>query len=176
MSISDHFSLPYIGMKDGFHRYTFSAGNDFFAAFPNSPVTDGFFEIAVDVDKRPGLSELTFDVRGHVAAICDRCLADIKLPAQGMYNILVKVGNDMSDDDEVIFIRDDQSHLDLAQIIYEFICVSLPLVNIYDCDNELPRVCNDEVLNKLKQTSENTEEEQKNGSIWDSLKNLNTDI
>ena len=155
MSISDHFSLPYIGMKDGFHRYTFSAGNDFFAAFPNSPVTDGFFEIA---------------------AICDRCLADIKLPAQGMYNILVKVGNDMSDDDEVIFIRDDQSHLDLAQIIYEFICVSLPLVNIYDCDNELPRVCNDEVLNKLKQTSENTEEEQKNGNIWESLKNLNTDI
>ena len=141
MSISDHFSLPYIGMKDGFHRYTFSAGHDFFAAFPNSPVTDGFFEIAVDVDKRPGLSELTFDIRGHV-----------------------------------IFIRDDQSHLDLAQIIYEFICVSLPLVNIYDCDNELPRVCNDEVLNKLKQTSENTEEEQKNGSIWDSLKNLNTDI
>ncbi len=176
MSISVHFLLPYIGMKDGFHRYTFSAGNDFLASFTNSPVTDGFFEIVVDVDKRPGLSELTFDIKGHVASICDRCLADIKLPAKGIYNILVKVGNDASDDDEVIFIRDDQSHLDLAQIIYEFICLSLPLVNIYDCENEVPKVCNDEILNKLRNTSENIEEEHKKGTIWDSLKNLNTDI
>jgi uncharacterized protein len=176
MSISHHFSLPYIGMKDGFHRYTFNAGNDFFAAFPSSPIKDGLFEIVVDIDKRQGLSELTIDVKGHVAAICDRCLAEIKLPAKGIYHILVKVGNDTSDDDEVIFIRDDQSHLDLAQVIYEFICLSLPLVNIYDCENEVPPVCNDEILNKLKHTSESTEEEQKNESIWDSLKNLNTDI
>jgi len=176
MRISDHFSLPYIGMKDGIHRYIFTAGNEFFNSFPNSPISDGLFEVIVDVDKRPGLSELKFTIKGHVAAICDRCLADIKLPANGNYHLLVKVGNENSDDDEVIFIRDDQSHLELAQIIYEFICLSLPLVNIYDCENEVPKVCNTDILNKLKQTSESETEESNKKDIWESLKNLKTDI
>jgi len=175
MSISDHFSLPYVGMKDGVHRYNFIAYNDFFASFPDAPVKEGRFEIVLEIDKRPGLSELTFNVEGQVKAICDRCLAYIMLPARGDYSILVKTGNEISDDDEVIFIRDDQSHLDLSQIVYEFICLSLPLVNIYDCENEEPRVCNDEILNKLRNTSENITAEQKNDTIWDSLKGLNTD-
>lgn len=175
MSISDHFSLPYIGMKDGVHQYRFTAGNDFFSNFENSPVNEGEFNIMLEVNKRAGMSELDFKIDGYVAATCDRCLAEIKLPVHSEYNILVKVGNSVSDDDEVMYIKEDQSHLDLSQLVYEFICLSLPIVNIYDCDNELTRVCNDDVLNKLKNRTEETEDAKLKGNIWESLKGINPD-
>jgi hypothetical protein len=48
-------------------------------------------------------------------------------------------------------------------------------VNIYDCDNELTRVCNDDVLNKLKNRTEETEDAKLKGNIWESLKGINPD-
>lgn len=175
MSISDHFSLPYIGMKDGFHSYLFEAGNDFFAEFENSPIVDGTFSIKVDVDKRPGLSELTFYIDGKVAATCDRCLADIQLPVCGEYDLLVKVSNTEVNDVDVIYIKDDQAHLYLGQVIYEFVCLSLPLTNIYDCASDIPKPCSEEVLNKLNTSDIATEEPNQTLNIWNSLKGIQLD-
>lgn len=174
MSISDHFSLPYVGMKDGIHSYVFEAGHDFFAEFENAPISDGIFTIVVDIDKRSGLSELTFNIEGHVSATCDRCLADIRLPVLGQYELLLKVSNTGTDDDEVIYIKDDQSHLYLGQVIYEFICLSLPIINKYDCDNEIPKPCNEEVLEKLN-TSEKIETSNQTLNIWKGLEDIQLD-
>lgn len=173
MSISDHFSVPYIGLKDGIHSFVFDAGNDFFAKFEHSPVTEGSFVIRLDIDKRPGLSDLTFNISGHFATTCDRCLSDISLKTKGDYHLLLKVSDITSDDDEVIFISADEATLRLDQVIYEFICISLPLINVYDCENEIPRPCNDEVLNKLTTSSEEPDTNENN--IWGSLKGLNLD-
>jgi len=174
MSISDHFSLPYVGMKDGFHSYEFEAGNDFFAAFENSPVNEGTFRILVEVGKRAGLSDLTFKIEGQFAGTCDRCLADIQLPASGVYHLLVKVGNVVSEDDEVIYIKEDETTLYLAQVIYELICISLPLINKYDCESEIPKPCNELVLSKINTTSL-PESTSKVGNIWGGLSGLNLD-
>ena len=174
MSILEHFSVPYIGIKDGLHQYQFKADSRFFALFVNSPIVDGDFDIVVNVDKRTGLSELDFEIDGHISALCDRCLADIRLPVSSKNNILVKVSNKTSEDDEVIFIREDHSHLDLSQIIYEFIVLALPLMNIYDCENEEPRKCDMRVLEKLSEdVIEDTE--PTTNKIWENLKDINLD-
>jgi len=174
MSILEHFSVPYIGIKDGLHQYQFKADSRFFALFVNSPIVDGDFDIVVYIDKRSGLSELDLEIDGHVSALCDRCLADIRLPVSSKNNILVKVSNKTSEDDEVIFIREDHSHLDLSQIIYEFIVLALPLMNIYDCENEEPRKCDMRVLEKLSEdVIEDTE--PTTNKIWENLKDINLD-
>ncbi len=172
MSISKHFSLPYIGLKDGIHTFNFVANKDFFAEFPNSPIKDGSFEILLEVDKRPGLSEFNFDISGYANAVCDRCLADIKLPVTGTYRIIIKIGNSHAEDDEVIYIKDDESHIDLSQIVYEYICLSMPLVHVYDCASEIPRVCNDEILNKLNPLTEPEGGDLPNGKLWENFKNI----
>lgn len=174
MQISDHFSLPYTGMKDGLHRYTFVAGDEFFRNFPDSPIQKGDFEIVVSVDKRPGLSELDFDITGRMATVCDRCTADIMLPVRGSYHLVAKTGNEESDDVEVIFIREDQPNLDLSQVIYEFICLSVPMVRVYACEKEEPGVCNQEVLARLQKDSHEGGSEAQ-GTVWDALKKFSDD-
>lgn len=174
MSILEHFSIPYIGIKDGLHQYQFKVDNSFFAIFENSPIKEGDFDIIVNLDKRSGLSELDFEIDGHISALCDRCLADIRLPISSRNHILVKVSNKISEDDEVIFIKEDHSHLDLSHIIYEFIVLAMPLMNIYDCENEEPRKCDMNVLKKLSQdTSEDIE--PTTNKIWENLKDINLD-
>lgn len=174
MSILEHFSIPYIGIKDGLHQYRFKADNSFFAMFENSPIKEGDFDIIVNLDKRSSLSELDFEIDGHIGASCDRCLADIRLPISARNHILVKVSNKISEDDEVIFIKEDHSHLDLSHIIYEFIVLAMPLMNIYDCENEEPRKCDMNVLKKLS-IDVIEEAEPTTNKIWENLKDINLD-
>jgi uncharacterized protein len=172
MGVSNLYSLPYLGMKDGLHKYHFTAGNDFFAAFEHSPIHQGDFEINLEVDKRGYLSEFVFEISGKAKAVCDRCLADINLPVAGHYVLHSKLSTEEVEDDEIISIKPDQSHLDLSQYIYEMICLSLPLTNVYDCENEMPRICDDAVLSKLA-SGDNTKEADKPDSIvWQNLKGL----
>lgn len=171
MHISDHFSLPYTGMKDGLHKYTFVAGDEFLSHFPDSPIQKGDFTIRVSVDKRPGLSDLNFDISGRMATACDRCTADIQLPVYGSYQLVVKTGQENADDVEVIYIREDQPTLDLTQVIYEFICLSIPMVRVYACEDENPKVCNQEVLSKLQTPGDDSESGMR-GSLWDAFMDI----
>lgn len=174
MRVSDHFSLPYTGLKDGIHHYTFEAGSDFFSEFDHSPVQDGTFTIDVTLDKRTGLSELFFSIQGYKLATCDRCLADIKLPVTGEYKLLVKVANDSTDDDEIIYISEDEAKLYLGQVIYEYICLSIPITQLYDCQNDIPKPCNDDVIDRINQ-ADTAESSENNNNIWNALKDFSQD-
>ncbi|MFZ1751990.1 MAG: YceD family protein [Saprospiraceae bacterium] len=169
MSISNQFSLPYGGMKDGLHRYKFDIDNDFFSSFENTLIRQGNFVIEVEIDKRPSMSEMLLNISGSFATTCDRCLADIHLPVSGQYQLLVKTG-DKESEEEIIYISSDQTHLDLKQIFYEFICISLPMVNTYNCENEIPKKCNDEILSKLTTSALTVENIETTSNIWESLK------
>lgn len=171
MSILDHFSLPFSGMKDGFHVYDFDVENDFFKSFEHSPIQNGQFKIIVEADKRSGITDLDIIIEGYIGTTCDRCLADINLPIYGEYHIIVKVGDEVSDDDEIIFLAADQPKLYLAQTFYELICVSLPLISTYDCEYDTPKPCNEDILSKISKQESQEKEEPKNGkNIWGDLK------
>lgn len=172
MSILDHFSLPFSGMKDGFHIYNFEVENDFFKHFEQSPIQNGSFQITVEADKRPGITDLDIIIDGHIGTRCDRCLADINLPVYGDYHIVVKICDDVSDDDEIIFLTADQPKLYLSQVFYELICISLPLINTYDCHNDLPKPCNQDILNKIIVQDFETEEPKNENNIWSNLKGM----
>lgn len=170
MGVSDLYSLPYLGMKDGFHKYYFKAENQFFTHFENSLIKEGEFEIELEVDKRGYISDFLFNISGKAKVICDRCLADIRIPVSGNFTLHGKISNTDEGDAEVIYIKPDQSHIDLSQYIYEMICLSLPLLNVYGCEIENPRVCDDGVLSKLSVEVDLPKENIMSGNIWNSLK------
>lgn len=168
----DRFSLPFVGMKDGIHTYFFNVEDDFFKEFDHSPIEKGSFAIKIDFDKQSGISEMDLHLDGIVNAVCDRCLTDINLPVSGDYHLYVKVSADEDDEDDVIYLKDTNSNLYLGQIIYEYICLSLPLSNTYDCDDDLPRPCDDAVLNKLNHSEEHQDDNENSNEndIWKGLK------
>ena len=170
MNVLDHFSVPYKGMGNGIHEFNFDVDSEFFKEFEDSHIDNGKFKVNVEIDKRHDHSILLFDIEGYTDTSCDRCLAPIALPLYGDFKLHVKHGEDEGSNDEIMFIHPETSILNLAQIIYEYILLSMPIIKVYDCEEDKLPPCNFEVLNKLENTQDETSQEQSN--VWDSLKDL----
>ena len=163
------FSLPIQGLKSGTHKYAYVIERDFFLNFADSPINDGKFDVELNLERRPDMFLLHFDINGYIETVCDRCVTDIKLPVQGAENLVVKFGEiekGSIEDDEVIFIPHNTPDFNVATLIYEIIVMSLPLTNTYNCENDVPRPCDMETLKRLEDAAKESEE----GSIWDSIK------
>ena len=59
----------------------------FFENAPDDVVTGS---VRVLLEKRVGLIIMQFNLNAELHAPCDRCLADIKIPLQGDYKLLIK--------------------------------------------------------------------------------------
>jgi len=168
MNVLDHFSVPYKGLGNGIHHLKFNVDSEFFKKFEDSHIDNGNFEVDVELDKRHDHSILLFDIKGKTKTNCDRCLSAIKLPMQGSFKLHVKYGEDEGSNDEIMFIHPETSVLNLAQIVYEYILLSMPIIKIYDCKNEKSPPCNFDVLEKL----EVEEEDEDQNNVWDSLRGI----
>jgi len=174
MKILDHFSIPFKGLGNGMHSIEFSVNDSFFKAFENAQIDNGQFTVNLELEKKFDHSELFFDIEGFTKTTCDRCMEPISLPVRGSYKLLLKVSEDEESTDEILFISPETSTVNLAQVIYEYICLSLPLTKIYDCEDDENPPCNEQVLERLGFETEE-EEDDEESTIWDSLKGLDFD-
>ena len=170
MENTSHFSIPYKGLNDGNHRFQFEVDDQFFQHFDNDEINNGRFVIDLDFDKKQGVSVMEFELNGYAGMNCDRCMERIQLPIHGHFRMLMKFGNEDDSTDEVMYVDPDISILHLGQLIYEFILLSIPMVKVYNCENDDPRPCNLDILNKL---DSETEQPNPTSSIWDSLRGIN---
>lgn len=170
MNVLDHFSIPYKGMGIGTHQVNFKVDSRFFKEFEDSHIDNGDFKVNVELDKRHDHSILIFNIDGNTNANCDRCLSQIHLPLQGSFKLHVKHGEKVESNDEIMFIHPETSILNLAQVVYEFILLSMPIIKVYDCDQEENPPCNFEVLDKMNENVNTDEVDQTN--VWDSLKGM----
>lgn len=170
------FILPLKGLGDGSHQFDFLVDDDFFQSFESSPVEEGKIKIVVKLDKRPTLLVFDFAFSGKVATSCDRCLVDIQLPLEGENRLLVKYGegNDEHSDEDVVYISPETSSWSIAQYIYEYILLAIPLIKVYDCQEEANPPCDDQMLDKLEIVENpEPETEEKNNPFRDALKGWN---
>jgi uncharacterized protein len=144
------FTIPIKGLKNGLHEFDFEIDKAFFEAFEDSPIQDGAFEVHLDFDKRDNLFELTFDFDGSYPTECDRCLADIRLHIGDTQHLKVKLTHEpLEEDAEVVYLSLDADELNVAKYIYEFICLAMPMVKTYDCENDETPPCDFEMLKRL---------------------------
>jgi uncharacterized metal-binding protein YceD (DUF177 family) len=170
MNVLNHFSIPYKGLGNGIHLLNFTVDSAFFKEFEDSHIDNGNFNVDVELDKRHEHSILSFSIKGKTKTNCDRCLSEIQLPIHGNFELHVKVGENEESNDEIMFIHPETSIINLAQVVYEFILLSMPIIKIYDCDKESAPPCNFEVLDKLYQEEQDSNDQQ--GGVWDSLNDL----
>ena len=173
------YAIPVKGLRPGDHQYEFDIDRAFFEAFEESPVKNGQVHVELDFDKRPDLIVLTFDISGTVKTECDRCLAAIDLPIEDQQQLIVKFSEeDVPEEADVVYIHPDSAQLNVARFIYEFICLAIPMIRVYNCESETVRPCNEEMLRYLKETENDEDGGQDNqggNPVWDVLKNLDPD-
>jgi uncharacterized metal-binding protein YceD (DUF177 family) len=169
------YTIPVKGLGQGIHQFEFQIDRHFFQHFEASPIEDGAIKLKLTFDKRVDMFILDFVFEGTVKADCDRCLAKIDLPIADQQQLLVKLSIEQeSDEAEVVYVSPEISKLNVAKYAYEFICLAMPLIKVYDCENEQERVCNDEMLAYLEQ-SEADEAQESENPIWEELKKFNSD-
>lgn len=169
MKTLQHFSLPVSGMKNENHTFTFELDDRFFQFFENSLIQKGRFEATVEVDKRSNLMVMEAWIKGTMNTSCDRCLADILLPFEANSTIHVKPGNPAESDDEILYMEPEDTSLNIAAWLYESLLVAVPLIKVYDCENEKVRPCNQEILKILK-SSKSDDESDESGNVFDNIK------
>lgn len=126
------YDIELYKMALGEHRYEFSSRSDFFTAFPNSLVQKGEFKVLLDLEKSETLLKLDFHIQGKLELECDRSLELFDFPFEVDKTLILKLGDynePLSDEMEVIH-RDTQT-INIAQYVYEFIGLAIPMKKLH---------------------------------------------
>lgn len=167
-----HFSIPYKGLKDGSHSFRFDVEDNLFRHFGNEEMQQCKIIVLLDLEKQPGVDTLVFEIDGNAVFPCDRCLVEIEIPIKGNYSILMKLGEEEDNNEEVMYIHPETSILSLAQLIYEYIILSVPIIKNIACEDMTPSPCDMDVLDKIETVNE---DKNTQNPLWDSLKGIEFD-
>lgn len=173
MSHRREYEIAFVGLKPGMHEFSYEITDKFFEPFQQQDFTNCHVVVKLALEKNNGFMMLKFDIDGKVEVICDRCGNTLPLQLWDEFNIVVKmvddpeIMNDREEDPDVYYISRTESHLDVADWIYEFINLSIPMQKMCKEDEIGGPQCNNEVLEKLKKM----EEETRSGtaSVWKGL-------
>ncbi len=174
MKALKQFSIPFSGLKLGKHQFELEVDKDFFDAFEYSLVKDGKLKVNMELDKQETMLILNFDIQGTIQLTCDTCLSDFAQPIVIKEKQIVKFADDelANDDLEIIVISRKESEINVAELIYEYITISVPYVN--NCE-QAGATCDPEMIATLQKFSagdKETKEEIQEDPRWAALKKL----
>ena len=171
------FQIPYVGLKIGVHQFEYQIDSRFFKHFEESPISDCAVKVRMEFEKSETLFTLTFYIDGTVRAACDTCLEPFDKEIFGDYKCLVKFSDELSkgsnDDDEMIYISRDAAYIDVSHLIYEYICLCLPMQLLGCKEPGKDERCNQEVIKRLKKDVKKETDEV--DPRWDMLNKLKFD-
>lgn len=173
------FNIDIFKLNNGAYSFEFDVKNDFFEFFNFGLIETGQAKAFVDFIKSETLINMKIKVKGSVELVCDRTLESFDFPIDTENKILFKFGDRNEEvSDEIIIIDRNTQRLNIAQHIYDFISLSIPMKKIHprfqDEDEE------SEEEGTLIYSSEEIEEDLKNtieeiDPRWNALKNLKND-
>ncbi len=148
MNILDDFTIPVKGLSAGSHDFTFEVDRRFFDAAGGSLITGGEARVEVKAAKTAGGLALDFHITGRAEVECDRCLEPLTLPVDysGVLTVRAAEGREEDYDGEVMWIGGNQTEVNVAQYIYESICLSLPMTRVHGQDENGVSLCDPDML------------------------------
>ena len=169
--MSETFTIPFKGLKEGRYDFDFKVDDEFFEKFEESEIKEGTLLAVVKMDKRTSHLDLLVKVTGAAVISCDRCLEMFSYPISCENRIDVKFGEDNSSGDaDVIYLSTDEHELDLRQHIYEFIHLALPIRRVHPIDKNGKIGCNPQMIEKLKELLIDEDKQNNTDPRWDELK------
>jgi len=169
------YNLEFKGLKEGLHEFEFKIEDKFFEHFDQEMVSVGDLDVKVELEKRNTFMKLYFDINGWVELTCDRCLDVYRQKINQQNELFVKFSeNDYEDDDEVIWLLPEEYKINLAQVIYEYIVLGIPMKHVHPDKKNGESGCNPEMIERLDNhiPQEEEEEEKNSDPRWEALRKL----
>ena len=148
--MEDKFIIPLNGLASGESRFFWHAGKEFFDSYDNSEILAADIDIEVVVEKSGRYLGIDCDIEGSVSVECDRCLDELEMSVDVEIRLSVKYGEEESSDEhhegerEVVFIPETDAEFDMSQIVYDYVCLALPMQRVHEDGG-----CNPEAMSRL---------------------------
>lgn len=139
----DTYKIDLLSSGLGGKTFEYEIGDDFFAEIEGL-IQRGNIHTTVVCLSAGSVYKFRIHSIGTVIVPCDRCLADLELRIETADDLNVKLGSEYADDGDCVIVPESEGYLDLAQFIYEFIALSMPMT----CCHE-PGKCDDAMMHEL---------------------------
>ncbi|UPK68676.1 YceD family protein [Chitinophaga filiformis] len=166
------FDIAFVGLKPGEHTFEYQITDSFFENYGPQDFSDCKATVKLLLDKKSNFFLLKFEIGGKVTVNCDRCGQPFELQLWDDFDQVVKMvdnPDEMNEDEDpdVAYISKTESHLNVAEWIYEFINLSIPMQRIHPDDSTGKSGCDPKVLDMLDQM--NRQAGEKDNPIWKDL-------
>ncbi len=171
------YTIPFVGLKIGQHKYDFNLDKKFFEHFEYDEFHQADIKLEVILDKKPNMLEIALSFDGLVNVSCDRTNEPFDLPVEGNYHFVVKFGQEQDDlHDELLILPHGAYQVNIQQQVYESIVLALPSKRIHTGIAE--GTLKSDVLEQLEALKPKGVQQNQLEDVdprWDNLKNLLTD-
>lgn len=173
----NEFSIDFVKLENDSYQYEYVIDNDFFELFEGSIIQKGKLQAVVTLSKSESMLVMDFHIKGTVELICDRSLEEFDYQLDCNRKLIAKFSDHNEElSDELILIDKELADINVAQYIYEFIGLEIPIKKLH------PRFVkedddSDEDILIYTSSSESAEEEKDTDEDidprWEALKKLN---
>lgn len=138
--MNEEFLIPLNGLSAGKLGFQWHVGKEFFVGFGDSDIVDADISVGVSVEKSGNYIGVDCSLDGTLTVPCDRCLEDLDIPVSEMVRLSVKFGDEPSDpsvastvedEREVVYLSAEEASMDMAQIIYDYSMLAIPLQRVH---------------------------------------------
>jgi len=150
------FDIAFVGLASGVHEFYYEVDDKFFVGEREIEHKDCHAKIKLTLQKNTSFMMLKFEVGGSIGVTCDKCGNPLVMDLWDEFNMIVKLVenpdemNETEDDPDIFYISRTESHLHLANWIYEFVTLSIPMQKVCKESETGGPQCNMEILNMLK--------------------------
>ena len=170
----DIFNINLRDLDDGMTNMSYDLEDSFFEAVEAPVVRKGKLHVELSVFRTGKDFDLNFDIRGIVTVPCDRCLDDMDLDVSTTGTLQAVIGDENSEDEDLVTVDEKEGILNVAWYICEFIELAVPIKHVH-----APGKCNPAMIERLKEYSSTRSSDEADGEIdprWNKLKELKTII
>jgi uncharacterized protein len=114
------------------HTFNFKLTSEFFSLFEESVVQKGLLDVDVVLEKTALHIRVSISINGIVELVCDRSLDEFDYQINSVTPLIFKFSEEEGEiTDEIIGIKRETTKINMAQYIYEFINLELPIKKLH---------------------------------------------
>lgn len=149
MNSLDSLKIDLKGLAEGINTFDYRLGDDYFGILDEADVKRGDINVRLEVKKTAErFYEFDFSLNGTVVVPCDRCLDDMDQPIETEGHLVARLGEEYSEDDDVVTVDENEGILDTSWFIYEFIALAIPIKHVH-----APGKCNRAMIDLMDEYS-----------------------
>lgn len=155
----ESFKINLKDLKEGKNLLEFDLDDGFFEAVGAPDIRKGNLHTMISIHRVGNTFQLDFHTTGVAIVQCNLCLDEMEQPVDAENRLWAKLGEDSSEEDDLVAVDEDEGILDVAWFIYEFIDLSIPIRHVH-----APGKCNPAMMKVLEEHSASRrgeEEEEK---------------